>query len=301
MKFKQEGTYKYIPYNKLFRRTEIVEIEGYGKFEGYANRDSLKYLSVYGLDNINTIYRGTLRRKGFCRAWDVFVQLGATDDSYVIEGSQNMTHRDFINSFLAYNIQDSVELKLKHYLHIDQDSEVFEKLVWLGIFDKTKVESIPIGCFWRCESLRNLQLPDGITYIDSNAFCHCSELSDITMPYSLIAIGDFSFAHCYKLKNLVIHPRIRSIGEDCFLNCENLNSIRIEGSKLISLGKFAFFKCVSLQEVDLSGQSISEIKESTFEDCSLLKLVKLPKTLQVVENRAFWNCRNLEQLQSHSN
>lgn len=139
VKFIQEGTYKYIPYYKVFRRTEIIEIEHYGRFEGYANRDSLKYRSLYGLDDIATIYRGTLRRVGFCRAWDVFVQLGATDDSYVIEGSENMTYREFINSFLAYNPHDSVELKLKYYLHIDQDSEVFDKLQWLGIFENTKV------------------------------------------------------------------------------------------------------------------------------------------------------------------
>ncbi|MDQ3190845.1 MAG: saccharopine dehydrogenase NADP-binding domain-containing protein, partial [Bacteroidota bacterium] len=48
VKFIQENKYKYIPYNKVFRRTEIVEIKGYGKFEGYANRDSLKYREVYG-------------------------------------------------------------------------------------------------------------------------------------------------------------------------------------------------------------------------------------------------------------
>ena len=46
-KFIQEGKYKYIPYNKLFRRTEIIEIEGYGKFEGYANRDSLRAIVLF--------------------------------------------------------------------------------------------------------------------------------------------------------------------------------------------------------------------------------------------------------------
>ncbi|MBC7642836.1 MAG: saccharopine dehydrogenase NADP-binding domain-containing protein, partial [Flavobacterium sp.] len=35
-KFIQEGTYKYIPYHKLFRRTEFLEVEGFGRFEGYA-------------------------------------------------------------------------------------------------------------------------------------------------------------------------------------------------------------------------------------------------------------------------
>jgi saccharopine dehydrogenase-like NADP-dependent oxidoreductase len=139
MKFIQEGQYKYIPYHRVFRRTEIIEIEDYGRFEGYANRDSLKYIDIYGLAGIPTIYRGTLRRPGFCRAWDTFVQLGATDDSYIIEGSEDMTHRQFINSFLAYNLHDSVELKLMQYLHIDQDSDILEKLKWLGIFDNTKI------------------------------------------------------------------------------------------------------------------------------------------------------------------
>ncbi|GAB5557946.1 MAG: saccharopine dehydrogenase C-terminal domain-containing protein [Schleiferiaceae bacterium] len=134
VKFKQEGTYKYIPYSKLFRRTEFISIEGFGRFEGYANRDSLMYRSVYGLEDIPTIYRGTLRRPGFCRAWDVFVKLGMTDDSYVMEDSKNMTHRQFINSFLPYNPNDSVELKVMHSLAIPQDSDLMEKLTWLDLF-----------------------------------------------------------------------------------------------------------------------------------------------------------------------
>ena len=138
-KFIQEGKYKYIPYNKLFRRTEIIDIDSYGKFEGYPNRDSLRYRSVYGLENIPTMFRGTLRKVGFCRAWNVFVQLGLTDDSYIIEGSEKMTNRDFINSFLGYNPHDSVELKLRHYLGIEQDDYVWEKLIWLGIFNDTKI------------------------------------------------------------------------------------------------------------------------------------------------------------------
>ena len=139
VKFIQEGLYKFIPYHKLFRRTEFLTIPGYGRFEGYANRDSLKYISEYGLDGIPTMYRGTLRRPGFCRAWDVFVQLGATDDSYRMEGVARMTHRSFINSFLAYHISDSVELKLMHYLQIPQDSELMEMFEWLGLFAEEPV------------------------------------------------------------------------------------------------------------------------------------------------------------------
>lgn len=134
-KFLQEGQYKYIPYNRLFCRTEMIDIEGYGQFEGYANRDSLKYIEKYQLQGIPTIYRGTLRRPGFCKAWNVFVQLGATDDSYVMDHLDGMTYRDFINSFLYYHPSDSIETKLYHYMHIDQDSNIIAKLKWLGVFD----------------------------------------------------------------------------------------------------------------------------------------------------------------------
>ncbi len=138
-KFIQEGKYKYVPYNRLFRRTELIEIDDYGMFEGYANRDSLKYIDKYNLQGVPTVYRGTLRRPGFCRAWNVFVQLGATDDSYLMKGVENMTYRDFINSFLFYHESDSVELKLFHDQHIDQDSDIIIKLKWLGIFDDTPI------------------------------------------------------------------------------------------------------------------------------------------------------------------
>jgi len=139
VKFKQEGKYKYIPYHQVFRRTERIEIPEYGLFEGYANRDSLKYQDVYGLEEIPTIYRGTLRRKGFSKAWDVFVKLGATDDSYELEDSETMTYRGFLNSFLAYNPNDSVELKLMHYLKIDQDNDIMEKMESLDIFSETVI------------------------------------------------------------------------------------------------------------------------------------------------------------------
>ncbi len=139
VKFIQEGRYKFIPYHKLFRRTEMIHIPGHGYFEGYANRDSLAYLDVYDLKGIKTLYRGTLRRPGFCKAWDIFVQLGATDDSYLMEGVNKMTHRQFINSFLSYNPNDSVELKLAHYLGLDIDGPEMHKFRWLDLFEEEPV------------------------------------------------------------------------------------------------------------------------------------------------------------------
>jgi saccharopine dehydrogenase (NADP+, L-glutamate forming) len=73
-----DNQYKYIPYHKLFTRTEIIDVLDYGHFEAYANRDSLGYRSIYGIEGIPTILRGTLRRPGYCRAWNLLVQLGMT-------------------------------------------------------------------------------------------------------------------------------------------------------------------------------------------------------------------------------
>ncbi|PSG90085.1 saccharopine dehydrogenase family protein [Aurantibacter aestuarii] len=140
-KFLQEGQFKYIPYQRLFRRTEFLDVEGYGRFEALANRDSLKYQDVYKLDHVKTLYRGTMRRVGFSRAWNAFVQLGMTDDTYTIDDSENMTYRDFVNAFLAYSPTDSVELKFRHALKIDQDDEVWDKFLELDIFSDTK----PVG------------------------------------------------------------------------------------------------------------------------------------------------------------
>lgn len=138
-KFIQNGKIKYIPYNRLFRRTELIGIGDFGWFEGYANRDSLSYIDKYGLEGVPTVYRGTLRRPGFCKAWNVFVQLGATADDYYLENLEDMTYREFINSFLYYHPSDSIDLKLYHSMQIPMDSDIIPKLEWLGIFEKKKI------------------------------------------------------------------------------------------------------------------------------------------------------------------
>ncbi len=116
-----------------------MEIPGYGIFEAYANRDSLNYREAYGLQKALTLYRGTMRRVGFSKAWNMFVQLGMTDDSYTVENSENMSYREFTNLFLPYSPTDSVELTLRHYLKIDQDDIMWSKLLELDIFNPKKI------------------------------------------------------------------------------------------------------------------------------------------------------------------
>ena len=133
--FLQNGRYKYIPYNKLFTRYERLNIPELGEFEAYPNRDSLSYRETYGLEDIQTMFRGTIRRPGYCKSWNAFVQLGMTQDTYIFENSENTTYRDFINSYLPYSTTETVENKVAKYLGIEEDSSTMYKLRWLGIFE----------------------------------------------------------------------------------------------------------------------------------------------------------------------
>jgi len=77
--------------------------------------------------------RGTLRRDGYCKAWNVFVQLGMCDDSFQMNLPEVTTLRQFLNSFLPYDPALSVEEKLGNLI-ADFDFPTWEKIQWLGFF-----------------------------------------------------------------------------------------------------------------------------------------------------------------------
>ncbi|WP_066831042.1 saccharopine dehydrogenase family protein [Rufibacter ruber] len=137
----ENGTYKYIPYPQLFKRTETILVDGFGYFDGYANRDSLSYRQPYGLQEVPTLLRGTLRRSGYCQAWQVLVQLGLTDDSYVLENSANMTYRELVESFLPGTDQElTLKERVAAHVGLAPDAEELYMVGWTGLFDE-----LPIG------------------------------------------------------------------------------------------------------------------------------------------------------------
>ncbi len=138
-KFLQDGNYKYIPYQQLFQRITPISVPHHGEFEGYANRDSLKYTGIYGLDNCKTILRGTLRNQGYCSAWNILVQLGCCDDTFQMENVERMTHQDFISAFLE-SVSMDAEKKVMQIFNLTPESEEMKRLRWSGLFS-----SEPIG------------------------------------------------------------------------------------------------------------------------------------------------------------
>ena len=135
--YREMNELKYLPYHRLFQRLDQIQIEGYGEFEGYVNRDSLNYLETYHIQEVPTIFRGTLRRPPYCQAWDVFVQLGMTDDAYTMKGSAQLTPRQFLNAFLPFETGVSVEDKFLKV--VGQRQDLFDLFDFLGLFSDKEV------------------------------------------------------------------------------------------------------------------------------------------------------------------
>ncbi|MCB0395165.1 MAG: saccharopine dehydrogenase NADP-binding domain-containing protein [Flavobacteriales bacterium] len=132
-KFIEDGKYRYIPYSRLFTDTVPIEVKGHGRFEGYANRDSLLYRKAYGIENIPTLIRGTLRVDGFCKAWDALIKLGWTDDSCIIH-NDNLTYTDLLEAYLPKGNGD-IKARVMQFLNPEEDPGLTERLEYLGLFD----------------------------------------------------------------------------------------------------------------------------------------------------------------------
>ena len=135
----QNQKLKFLPYQRLFKQTWDVEVPGVGKFEAYANRDSLLYRKQYGLHSIPTILRGTLRYPGFAAAWDALVEIGLTNADFPILDSIKITYHELMEA-LAPSGPGSVKDRIAGMIGVEPNGEVMKRLVWLGLFTKKKIK-----------------------------------------------------------------------------------------------------------------------------------------------------------------
>jgi len=129
--FLEEGRTKFVPYQQLFQRDETIEVHGYGKFDAYPNRDSLIYKGIYGLENVKTMLRGTLRKHGYCEAWNALVMLGLTDDTYHIELQEGITFQEWVQMYLPHSETSRLGIEV---LIPSISLSAIDKLDWLGVF-----------------------------------------------------------------------------------------------------------------------------------------------------------------------
>lgn len=134
----ENGTLKILPYHQVFTNPLSYSISGYGDVEAYANRDSLKYIDLYGLSHVKDMIRGTFRKPGYSKAWNVFVSLGLTDDSHVLHLPANTSMMQWIQMYLP-DSKESIEAQIQRYCHCSKNET--DKLAWLGFFSD---EILPI-------------------------------------------------------------------------------------------------------------------------------------------------------------
>lgn len=134
------GVTRFIPYQRLFQEVIPFEIDGFGKLEGYANRDSVPYREQYALTDVKTLLRGTLRYPGYAFAWHVLVWLGLTNDQLILQQTDRLRFRDFLLAFLppdpAPTVKESLINTLGKYLAYDkaQVEEVLVKFEAIDLF-----------------------------------------------------------------------------------------------------------------------------------------------------------------------
>ncbi len=139
--YMEEGDIKCIPYNRLFSQINTITVKGFNSFDAYANRDSISYIDIYGLQHIKTMIRGTLREEGYCKAWDVFVKLGLTDDTSKISNASSLTYSHLVASFLP-PAKGDLKTRLKNFLGSDWNKNVEEKMDYLELFSDKKISLV---------------------------------------------------------------------------------------------------------------------------------------------------------------
>ncbi len=140
--FMENGLIKIVPHHHVFHHTWLLDVDGVGTLEAYPNRDSLSYRQTFGLDNVHTMIRGTMRYPGWSETWARIVQLGLPNDKLHIPNLADRTYAEVTEMFLPQNVSGpKLSTRVALFLGISPTGTVIEKMRALGLFDDT-----PTGC-----------------------------------------------------------------------------------------------------------------------------------------------------------
>jgi len=129
--FLKDGKEVFVQPENLFATYEMIDIEGLGEFEGYPNRNSLPYIELYGIHDTETMLRGTLRNKGWCSTMKKIGELGLLGEQE--EDWTGMTFKSFLYRLMGMPSGESLRKDLGSFLNIEEDSEILDRLEWLGL------------------------------------------------------------------------------------------------------------------------------------------------------------------------
>ncbi len=136
--YRKDGHIVRVPGMDLFRDMHLVRVRGWGDFEAYPNRDSLKYQEIYGLGpELETIFRGTLRSVGWCDTMHNFRRLGLLDEK--ARPARGMTCAEYLSGLLEVPAGGDLRRAVAKKLGISTDSLPLCNLEWLGLISDRPV------------------------------------------------------------------------------------------------------------------------------------------------------------------
>ena len=218
-----------------------------------------------------------------------------------VQAAQTTYNYTVGNSTYTYTILTDDTVKITKYKGTD------ESIVIPSEIDGKKVTVIGNSAFYGLKSLKNIEIPDGITSIENYAFCQCWSITSLSVPESVTSIGTGAFRFCGDLKEIklpsnltvlsdslfgadanleyitfgdaektdtvIIPETVQKMGNYVFMNCEKIKNIKLP-SNLKSIGKTCFQGCISLTGLFIP-QSVESIGGGIFGDCDALQSVEI--------------------------
>lgn len=142
--FLQHGRIRVVPPHRTFQTLTPIEVEGRA-YDGYPNRDSLGYRELYGLEDVETLVRGTLRSAGFCSSWDILVQLGMVRDDADLTWHPDVSWAEWTRSFLPAHVSEGTTVRAAVAEATQASGDDLDRLEWLGLFDERTGPANPEG------------------------------------------------------------------------------------------------------------------------------------------------------------
>ena len=139
-------------------------------------------------------------------------------------------------------------------------------------------------------NLREVKLPEGLSYIGARAFCDSPDLTEIKIPSTVTKIKEYAFSGCTGLTEIELPPQLEEVDGGLFSRCSGLTEITIPSS-VKTIGARAFLYCTKLESVTLS-EGLREIEYEAFR-CTNLKSLNIPKSVEKLEYDIVGACEHL--------
>ena len=121
------------------------------------------------------------------------------------------------------------------------------------------------------ESLEEVTLPEGLTYLGNYAFFGAAKLKSITLPSTLTTIGIAAFDECAGLTDITIPSNVKTIKEGAFSGCTGLINVTLSDN-LETLGQGVFRVCPQLTSIHIP-KSVKSMGAEMFGYCDALTCI----------------------------